>query len=167
MIIRHITCAALFAVLGLAQPAAAADLDAGRDTIERGRYLAKVSGCNDCHTPGYMEENGQVPEQRWLTGGSVGFQGPWGTTYPTNLRRYVEHLSEDQWLVRVRQPMRPPMPWFNLSEMTDPDLIALYRFIRHLGPAGNPAPQAVAPGVAVSTPYIEFVPKNLPQVADR
>jgi hypothetical protein len=21
--------------------------------IERGRYLAKIAGCNDCHTPGY------------------------------------------------------------------------------------------------------------------
>jgi len=84
-----------------------------------------------------------------------------------NLRLYVQKLTEAQWLTRVRQPMRPPMPWFNLREMTDADLIAMYRFIRGMGPAGEPAPAAAAPGVAVTTPYIEFVPKNLPKQASR
>ena len=41
------------------------------------------------------------------------------------------------------------------------------QFIRALGPAGVPAPAAAAPGVPVSTPYFEFVPKNLPQHARR
>lgn len=136
----------------------------GRDTpiIERGRYLAQVSGCNDCHTPGYMPAEGKVPEKLWLTGSSVGFQGPWGTTYPTNLRLTMHQMSEAQWLVRARQPMRPPMPWFNLKAMTDKDLVALYRYIRALGPAGEPVPVAVGPGQPVATPYFEFMPKNLP-----
>ncbi|KPK13796.1 MAG: cytochrome C, partial [Betaproteobacteria bacterium SG8_41] len=30
---------------------------------------------------------------------------------------------------------------------------------------GEPAPAPAAPGVKVSTPYIEFVPKNLPKQA--
>jgi hypothetical protein len=106
-----------------------------------------------------------VPQAQWLTGSTVGFQGPWGTTYPANLRLYVQSLDETQWLERVRQPMRPPMPWFSLRDMSDTDLLAIYRFIRSLGPAGEPAPAAAAPGVEVATPYIEFVPKNLsPQV---
>jgi len=130
--------------------------------IERGRYLAKVSGCNDCHTPGYMPAEGKVPESLWLTGTSMGFQGPWGTSYPTNLRLALNQMSEAQWLVRARQPMRPPMPWFNLKEMSDKDLVALYRFVRNLGPAGEPAPKALEPGQPVATPYIEFMPKNLP-----
>lgn len=130
--------------------------------IARGKYLAKLGGCHDCHTPGYMPAEGKVPEARWLTGADLGFQGPWGTTYPTNLRLYMQQISESQWLIRARQPMRPPMPWFNLKEMADKDLIALYRYVRSLGPAGNPAPAAVAPGQFVATPYIEFVPKNLP-----
>ena len=41
----------------------------------------------------------------------------------------------------------------------------MYRYIRALGPVGESAPAAVGPGVAVSTPYIEFVPKNLPKQA--
>jgi hypothetical protein len=92
----------------------------------------------------------------------VGFQGPWGTTYPANLRLTLRDMTEAQWLARARTPMRPPMPWFNLNSMSDRDLIALYRFVRSLGPAGEPAPQAVAPGVAVATPYFDFTPKNLP-----
>jgi mono/diheme cytochrome c family protein len=138
-----------------------------RALIDRGRYLVVTSGCNDCHTPGYMERSGDVPEAQWLTGTDIGFQGPWGTTYPANLRLYVPALTEEQWLVRVRQPMRPPMPWFNLSAMTDDDLRALYRYIVHLGVAGEPAPAAVAPGVAVTTPYFDFVPKNTATVAKR
>lgn len=137
---------------------------AGHDArlIERGRYLSQVGGCNDCHTPGYMPAEGKVPEKLWLTGTSLGFQGPWGTSYPVNLRLYMDRITEAQWLVRARQPMRPPMPWFNLKEMSDRDLIALYRYVRALGPAGGPAPAAAPPGQRVATPYIEFVPKNLP-----
>ncbi len=144
-----------------ASPAAAASGGDAR-VIERGKYLSKVSGCNDCHTPGYMESEGQVPENRWLTGTALGFQGPWGTSYPVNLRLYMDKMGEAQWIARARQPMRPPMPWFNLKEMSDKDLIALYRYVRSLGPAGEPAPVALAPGMPVATPYIEFVPKNLP-----
>lgn len=162
---RAMTFVALYALLFLAQASTAADTSGDAKSIERGRYLVRVSGCNDCHTPGYLQGEGQVPEATWLTGSSVGFKGPWGTTYPTNLRRAVAGMNETEWLERVRQPMRPPMPWFNLSAMTDSDLIALYRFISHLGDAGDPAPVAAAPGVEVDTPYFDFVPKNLPKLA--
>ena len=147
--------------------AQAAEAPAHKTSIERGRYLIVAGGCNDCHTPGYPESGGKTPQAEWLTGNAVGFQGPWGTSYPVNLRLAAQNMSEAQWLARVRQPMLPPMPWFNLSEMTDTDLIAMYRFIRTLGPAGEPAPAAAKPGVAVTTPYIEFVPKNLPKHASR
>lgn len=133
--------------------------------VERGRYIVSTSGCNDCHTPGYMKD-GTVPEPLWLTGNRIGFQGPWGTSYPVNLRLHVQNISEAQWIERARQPMRPPMPWFNLRDMNDDDLRALYRYIRAAGPAGEPAPAAVPPGVAVTTPYFDFAPKNLPKEQD-
>jgi mono/diheme cytochrome c family protein len=132
-----------------------------RALIDRGRYLVVTSACNDCHTPGYMKE-GKVPEPLWLTGTDIGFQGPWGTSYPANLRLKLQALSEAQWIERARQPMRPPMPWFNLRDMNDDDLRAIYRYIRAAGPAGEPAPDAVPPGVAVTTPYFDFTVKNLP-----
>lgn len=140
---------------------------AEQDATERGRYLVQTAGCNDCHTPGYMQADGRLPTSQWLTGSAVGFQGPWGTTYPANLRLALRGMSEAQWLQRARQPMAPPMPWFNLREFSDRDLVAIYRFIRSLGPAGEPAPQAVAPGTPVATPYIEFVPKQAAKVAHR
>lgn len=147
--------------------AGAADYRTDREVLERGRYLVGVGACHDCHTPDFNEAAGKVPQSQWLIGSSVGFQGPWGTSYPVNLRLYVRGLSEAQWLARVRQPMRPPMPWFNLRDMRDEDLVAMYRYMRSLEPAGQPAPAAAAPGQKVNTPYFDFVPKNLPQQARR
>jgi mono/diheme cytochrome c family protein len=152
----------LLSILTLSASIHAADPASDKQALERGRYLLITSGCNDCHTPGYMQNDGKVPEPAWLTGSPVGFQGPWGTTYPANLRLHVQKLTEAQWLARARQPMRPPMPWFNLRSMSDDDLRAMYRYIRAAGPAGEPAPTAAAPGVAVTTPYIDFTPRNMP-----
>jgi hypothetical protein len=70
--------------------------------IERGRYLVKTTGCNDCHTPGYIESAGEIEESRWLVGNSLGWQGPWGTTYPANLRLLTQGLTAAQWLQVAR-----------------------------------------------------------------
>jgi hypothetical protein len=112
-----------------------------------------------------METGGQVPEAERLAGVPVGFQGPWGTTYPANLRLLMQSLSEEDWLKKARAPMRPPMPWFNLAHMTDDDLRAIYRYVRSLGTTGTPAPAYAAPGEKVDTPYFVFVPQNLPPQA--
>lgn len=128
--------------------------------VARGKYLLTISGCNDCHTPGGMEKGPAVPERDWLTGVPVGYQGPWGTTYASNLRLVIGGMSESQWLLHARQPRRPPMPWFNLREMSDDDLKAVYAFVRSLGSAGQPMPDYVAPGGKVTTPYLVFVPQN-------
>ncbi|HEX6007905.1 MAG TPA: c-type cytochrome [Burkholderiales bacterium] len=149
----------LAAILSATASAASPD---DKATLARGKYLVATSGCNDCHTAGYPESGGRVPEAEWLTGSPVGFTGPWGTTYPANLRLTVQALSEDAWMMRARSELRPPMPWFSLRDMTDSDLRAMYRYIRSLGPKGGMAPAYVPPGSKVATPYIEFVPKNLP-----
>lgn len=162
---RPLLCSVVLSLAALSGAAQAADSRADKAMLERGRYLVVTGGCNDCHTPGYPEAAGKIPQSQWLVGSVVGFQGPWGTSYPQNLRLKVQGMGEKEWLTRVRQPMLPPMPWFNLRDAKDADLIAMYRFIRALGPAGEPAPATAAPGVAVTTPYIEFVPKNLPKQA--
>lgn len=159
-----LTCTmAMLGLLGSSSLWAATDTDS--KMLARGRYLVATSGCNDCHTPGYPQSGGKIPESKWLVGSPVGFQGPWGTTYPANLRLMMNSMSEQQWLQQARKPLRPPMPWFSLREMSDADLRAMYVFIRKLGPAGEPAPKYAGPGQAVNTPYFEFVPKNLPQTA--
>ena len=127
--------------------------------IQRGEYLVKIGGCNDCHTAGYPERAGNVPVNEWLTGAPLGFKGAWGTSYAANLRLTVDSLTEDQWVTFARVPRRPPMPWFNLRDMSDTDLRAMYRFIRDLGPKGERAPIAAPPGVTVNTPVIVFEPR--------
>jgi mono/diheme cytochrome c family protein len=127
--------------------------------VARGRYLVTIGGCNDCHTPGYSEKGPAVPENQWLTGVSVGFRGPWGTTYPANLRLAVKDVTEAQWLQQARQERMPPMPWFGLAKMTDADLKAIYVYIRRLGATGERAPAYVAPGGKVNTPYYVSVPQ--------
>jgi hypothetical protein len=49
-------------------------------------------------------------------------------------------MTEAQWLVFARAERLPPMPWFNLRDMSDQDLTDIYRYIRSLGPAGTAAP---------------------------
>ena len=129
------------------------------ETVDRGRYLVIITGCNDCHTPGYLASAGRTPEDLWLTGDTFGWRGPWGTTYGANLRMVLRGLSEDQW-VKFAQTMtaRPPMPWFNLNQMKNEDLRAMYRYIRQLGPEGKPAPAYVPPDEDPDPPYALFPP---------
>jgi cytochrome c553 len=74
------------------------------DLIARGRYLATVGGCGDCHAP--KTASGQPDTTRLLAGspsnaptpskpvkrgevvssaGSTAFHGPWGISYAANL----------------------------------------------------------------------------------
>jgi mono/diheme cytochrome c family protein len=126
-------------------------------SLARGRYLVQIAGCNECHTPGYMQTAGKVPEKQWLVGDQLGWRGPWGTTYPGNLRLYMQKLSENQWVkVAHSAQFRPPMPWFALRDMSERDLRAIYRFVRHLGVAGEPAPAFVPPGQEPKGPFVLF-----------
>lgn len=125
--------------------------------LDRGRYLVMIAGCNDCHTPGYAQTGGKIVDERWLTGDQLGWRGPWGTTYPGNLRLYMQNLSEEQWIkIAKTARFRPPMPWFALHAMATQDLRAIYRFIRYLGPTGQPAPAFVPPAQKPEGPYVQF-----------
>lgn len=126
----------------------------------RGRYLIIITGCNDCHTHGFAQLQSNVPESDWLTGDSVGWQGPWGTTYAINLRLLAQTVSEDAW-VKISRIIRskPPMPWWTLYVLNEDDLRSMYRFIRILGPKGENAPASLPPNQKPKTPYIVFVPQ--------
>jgi len=125
--------------------------------VARGRYLAVIGGCNDCHTPNYAPSGGKADEKQWLIGDSLGWRGPWGTTYPVNLRQYMQALSEKDWVARAKKlETRPPMPWFALNQMTETDLRAIYRFVRSLGPGGDAAPAYVPPTQEPKPPYVTF-----------
>jgi len=131
-----------------------------KSDLERGRYLVAIAGCNDCHTPGFLVQGSKVPQKDWLTGGTLGWRGSWGTTYPANLRLYFQDITEDQWVQVAREiQRRPPMPYYSLNQMTEADVRAMYKYIRSLGPAGKPAPKFVPPGKVPPQPYVQFPDK--------
>ncbi len=128
-----------------------------RQSVEHGDYLVRIAGCHDCHSPGWSQGKGSAPQARWLTGDAMGWQGPWGTTYATNLRLYMQGLSEEQWLLRARKgSARPPMPWYVFRDMSDYDLRSIYRYILFLGVAGQPAPAYLPPGRKATGPVAVF-----------
>ena len=133
---------------------------------QAGRYLVRAGGCNDCHTPAFMMLGEKVPESQWLTGNAMGFRGPWGTTYPSNLRRFVQPFTAEQFVEVVRKRnTRPPMPWPSLHAMSDADLKAIYAYIKSLPLTGAATPDFVPPGVEPKTPFILMVPQNLAAAA--
>jgi mono/diheme cytochrome c family protein len=150
----------LSAQIGLGEAVAQAT-DLG--LVARGKYLIVIAGCNDCHTPGYAQSEGKTPEDMWLTGDSFGWRGPWGTTYPTNLRILIDGLTENEWVSMGKNlKARPPMPWFNLNTMQEEDLRAIYQYIRYLGPAGQAAPAYVPADREPAPPFAQF-PSPPPQ----
>jgi mono/diheme cytochrome c family protein len=168
---RPFTAVMVFVLLGLS---ACASQDQGSRTKgeglskttsqdARGHYLVVIAGCNDCHTPGFSKSEGMLPESEWLTGDSVGWQGPWGTTYAVNLRLFMQSYSEEAWLKVSRIfRARPPMPWWILHQLSESDSRAVYRLIRGLGPKGERAPASLPPHQKPKTPYILFVPQLPP-----
>jgi mono/diheme cytochrome c family protein len=146
-----------FPLLAFTLLSACAKLPEDQAVIERGRYLVQISGCNDCHTEEFMDKGGEVPEEEWLTGSRRGWRNDQGTTYATNLRLLISWIDEEQW-VTMAHTMRSkaPMAWYRLREINDSDLRAIYRYVRWLGPAGQPAPKSLPPGVTPPEPYIYF-----------
>ena len=167
-IVPALASLALSACQQAASPADAAEPTAGvamaaagssdAEQLARGEYLVRISGCNDCHTPGYAETGGAVPREQWLVGSPLGWSGPWGTTYPANLRLKLQDMDEAAWMKYSGElHTRPPMPDFAVRTMNDGDRRAIYRFIRSLGPAGQAAPAYLPPGQTPPLPYVQWV----------
>jgi mono/diheme cytochrome c family protein len=130
------------------KPALAAD-----DVDAVGRYIAVVALCNDCHTAGWLPA-GDVPEEMWMAGNPVGYEGPWGITFPSNLRLRAQEWTEEQWVetLRTRKAL-DPMPWIAVNQMSEKDSRAFYRYLRNLGPIGAHMPAPIPPGAPRSQPY--------------
>jgi hypothetical protein len=108
---KNIICIALFATSSIVAGACitASAEHASADRVNRGKYLVTMIGCNDCHTPIKMGQNGPEPDMArflsghpeqmgplptsklpapWLWAGAptnTAFTGPWGVSYAANI----------------------------------------------------------------------------------
>lgn len=124
------------------------------EKIARGLYLSHICGCNDCHTPGTFY--GSPDTTRVLSGGELGWTGPWGTTYPRNLTPDSTGLAawtDENIVAAIRtghrpdgSPILPPMPWPTYSHLSDEDAFALAAYLKSLPPVHHRPPDRLPPG---------------------
>lgn len=157
-------CASVAALLSACQlsttTTAETDVSAGPTVaaatqIDAGRYLVRIGGCNDCHTPRYAMTGGaEPPETEWLKGSNEPHTGPWGTSYGKNLRLTVAGHSEDEWVHLLNTGTSlPPMPWPSVRAMSEADKRAVYQYIKSLpGDPGQPSPAPLPPGATRPAP---------------
>jgi mono/diheme cytochrome c family protein len=109
------------------------------DQPKYGAHLADQAGCVDCHTPQVRGQN--VPGMEFA--GGFLFSGPWGNVASANITpdpsgisyydeaRFLDVLRTGQIGARSLSPVMPVMVYKNL---TDPDLKAIFAFLRTAKP---------------------------------
>lgn len=85
------------------------------------------------------------------------FVGPWGISYASNLtpdrETGIGAWSEKDFMLAMRKgkhlgvgrPILPPMPWQSVGSLSDPDLRALFAYLKSQPPVKNKVPEYVAP----------------------
>ena len=131
-----------------------------KDTVAYGRYLTRIGGCYDCHTP--HTDKGALVEASAFSGGWE-MKGPWGRNYTANLTpapgTFLGTATKQMFIARFRAfstmnaENAPPaakgrntiMPWLPFSQLTDEDLGAIYDYLKTVPPVEkkvNPFPDA-------------------------
>jgi mono/diheme cytochrome c family protein len=144
---------------------------AGAQTlVERGRYLATLGACMDCHTPGYFF--GKPDMSRYLGGSEVGFEIPGlGVFYGSNLTPDKEtglgNWTDGEILTALQAGVRPDgrmlvpiMPWRALASLTKDDALALVAYLRSLPPVKNKAPGPFGPSEKPTSFVMKIVPPD-------
>jgi len=122
---------------------------------ERGEYLAWVTGCHDCHTPGGLY--GTPDMTRKLAGSELGWEGPWGVSYPRNLTpdagTGIGPWSEADIVTAIRTGKRPdgtaimpPMPLPDFAHLSDEDAYAIAAYLKSIPAINHRSPDRVPPG---------------------
>jgi len=151
------------------------------EKIARGKQIAYSSACIDCHTPGTFY--GATDTTRMLSGSELGWEGPWGVTYPRNITPDMEtgigSWSEEDIVTAFRvghrpdqTPILPPMPWPAYSQMSDADAYALAAYLKSIPPIRHKVPDRIPPEGKATGPRLTFPPppawdaQNLPVPPD-
>lgn len=133
--------------------------------LQRGEYLAAVGGCVDCHTPGTFY--GAPDFKRQLSGSEVGWRGPWGVSYASNLTPDIETGLGSWTNVEIERALRsgvkkdgtpilPPMPWPNTARLTPDDMGSLIAYLKSLPPIVHKVPATVPPNGMAKGPTIDI-----------
>jgi mono/diheme cytochrome c family protein len=110
------------------------------DPVARGRYLATIGHCMECHTP--MDKGHHLYDTA-LGKGGMEFPGPWGKSVAANItssktsglgnadaatikRVIAQGIGKDG------RKLMPPMDYAAYAKMTDQDLDALVTWVRSL-----------------------------------
>ncbi|MGH7155471.1 MAG: c-type cytochrome [Acetobacteraceae bacterium] len=116
-------------------------------TVARGKYLVTISGCSDCHTPGYFI--GHPEMARYLGGSNVGFAIPGlGVFVAPNLTPDKEtglgNWTPEQIVTAITTGVRPDgrvlvpiMPWQSFAHLTPADAMAIAEYLESLPPVRN------------------------------
>lgn len=136
--------------------------------VERGKYLADIAGCNDCHTPGYFL--GKPDMARFLGGSEVGFEiSGLGVFHGPNLTPDKETglggWTDAQVLTALQKGTRPDgrmlapiMPWHAFANLTPQDAQAIVAFLRSLPPVRNKVPGPFGPNEQPTSFVMKIVP---------
>jgi mono/diheme cytochrome c family protein len=158
--------AAVAAVLSISAPATAQQ-QVGNAAVDRGRYLVRITGCHDCHSP---KVQGMTPNLDLALSGRpsttplpsetktevhaspdlTAWTGPWGYSVASNLTPEPTtgigtRYNEASFLATMRTGKKPngtaimpPMPSEVYQNMTDDDLKAIFAYLRTIKPIKNP-----------------------------
>jgi mono/diheme cytochrome c family protein len=133
--------------------------------LQRGEYIATISGCNDCHTPGAFY--GGPDFKRQLSGSEVGWRGPWGVSYASNLTPDLETGLGTWTNVEIERALRsgvrkdgspilPPMPWPSFSRLTPDEMSSLIAYLKSLPPVKHKVPADVPPNGMAHGPTLDI-----------
>ena len=163
--------AAVAAVLSISGPATAQQ-QGSNAAVDRGRYLVRITGCHDCHSP---KVQGMTPNLDLALSGRpsttqlpsetktevhaspdlTAWTGPWGYSVASNLTPEPTtgigtRYNEASFIATMRtgkkpngRPIMPPMTSDVYQNMTDEDLKAIFANQRTV----KPFPNAVLAGL--------------------
>ena len=150
------------AVVLLASTAAMAN-----DAVKRGAYLVHITGCGDCHTPGYFL--GKPDLAHPLSGSDVGFEVPglgifWGPNLTPDPETGLGKWSAADIIAAVRtgvtpdgQKLAPVMPSAGFAALTDADADAIAAYLKSLPPTRRAVNAPVKPGEKPTGLYFKIL----------
>jgi mono/diheme cytochrome c family protein len=102
----------------------------------------------------------QLPEGPWIgvmSATNTAWAGPWGVSFTANLTPDKEtglgDWTEEMFIKTMRtglhqgkgRPILPPMPFFMLGALSDPDIKDLFAYLQSLPPVKNRVPAPIDP----------------------